>query len=76
LAADEKRQWLVKNPKGFGMGEERREEVLRIGHGGTAAAAAAADKKKQKDATKNKVVKKRNAKRTFDPDAETDKKTN
>mmetsp|Transcript_28581 Transcript_28581/g.33776 ORF Transcript_28581/g.33776 Transcript_28581/m.33776 type:complete len:567 (+) Transcript_28581:28-1728(+) len=69
-AADEKRQWLVKNPKGFGMGEERREELLRIGHGGAAAAAQAAAKKKQKEATKNKVTKKRNAKRTFDPDAD------
>jgi hypothetical protein len=65
-AADEKRQWLVKNPKGFGPGEERREETLRIGHGGAAAAAAAAKKKAEKASQK---AQRRTAKRTFDPDA-------
>lgn len=69
-AAEEKKQWLVKNPKGFGMGEERREEQLRIGLGGAAAANANAQRKKMKEATKSKVTKKRNAKRTFDPDAQ------
>ena len=65
-AADEQRQWLVKTPKGFGPGEERREETLRIGHGGTAAAAAAAKKRAEKASQK---AQRRTAKRTFDPDA-------
>lgn len=65
-AEDEKRKWLVKNPKGFGPGEERREETLRIGHGGAAAAAAAAKKKAEKASQK---AQRRTAKRTFDPDA-------
>jgi hypothetical protein len=75
-AAEEKRQWLVKNPKGFGgVGEERREETLRVGQGGAAAAAAAAAKKKAAAASKaggGASKKKRNAKRTFDPDAARD----
>jgi len=66
-AAEEKRKWLVKNPRGFGTGEERREETLRLGPGGAAAAAAAA---KEKAAKARQRKKRLAAKRTFDPDAE------
>ena len=73
--ADEQKQWLVKNPKGFGTGagEERREAVLRIGP-------APADKAAIEEAKRLRArggfgiggasgYGRRRERRTFDPDA-------
>ena len=65
-AADEQKQWLVKNPKGFGTGagDERREAVLRIGP--APADKAAMEERKRERA---RAGARRRERRTFDPDA-------